>query len=75
MHTALAPQHEERQDIEDDILDEQELQSPQNWEHIAVLSTEDLTQLSLRDEALEDIVNSNSRDVALGTRTDREYRR
>jgi len=73
MHPALAPQHEERQDIEDDIIDEQELQSLQNWEHLAELSTEDLTQLSLRDEALEDIISTNSRDVALGT--DRDYRR
>ena len=72
MHPSSQPVTFGQDDIDDDIQDEQELQSPENSQHVEVLSLEALSKLS-RNEALEDIADSNSRDVAL--LTDREYMR
>ena len=58
--------------IQGDIMDEQELQSPENWDLITPLTDKEVFTLA-DEEKLEDIIAENSRDVAHGT--DKEYRR
>lgn len=59
-------------DIQADILDEQELQSPENWELITPLAENDVYTLADK-EIMEDMVLLNSRDVVHAT--DKDYRR
>lgn len=57
--------------IQGNIMDEQELQSPENWDLITPLTDKKVFTLA-DEEKLEDIITENSCDVAHGM--DKEYR-
>ena len=59
-------------DVQNDVEDEQELQSLDNWETISQINPHEVMGLVV-DESLEAIISENSREVALGT--DKDYRR
>ncbi|KDR76101.1 hypothetical protein GALMADRAFT_247303 [Galerina marginata CBS 339.88] len=58
--------------VNNDVEDEAEAHSPDNWQHLQPISEFEAQDMRI-SERLEDIVRENSREVALGT--DRDYRR